>query len=126
MDALKILKDIIKVAQKSNDIDLIQKIISAQEEVINLQDKITKLKNDNKKLKEKENLKNDIERYQGTTLITLKSDNPKIPYCSTCYGTENKLIQLRIRGDLCQCLNCDSYFYFSEIPHYEEVKGMFQ
>ena len=126
MDAIKILKDVVSAAQKSNDIEMIQKVISAQEEVINMQDKITKLQNENQKLKEKEKLSKDIERYQGTTLITLKSDDPKIPYCSTCYGNEGKLIQMKIKGELCQCFNCNSYFYFSESPKSENIRSMFR
>lgn len=126
MDAIKILKDVFTAAQKSNDIEMIQKVISAQEEVINMQDRITKLQSENQKLKDKEKLKRSIERYQGATLITLKSDNPKIPYCSTCYGNDNKLIQLKIKGDLCQCLNCKSYFYFAEIPNSDEIRRLFK
>lgn len=126
MDAIKLLKDVFVVAQKSNDVEMIQKVISAQEAVINMQDKITKLQSENQKLKEKENMKKKIERYQGATLITLKTDNPKIPYCSTCYGNDNKLIQLKIKGDLYQCLNCKSYFYFDELPNSEEIRRLFK
>ena len=126
MDAIKILKEVFTAAQKSNDIEMVQKVITAQEEVINMQDKITKLQSENQKLKEKVKLNKNIERYQGTTLITLKSDNPKIPYCSTCYGNDNKLIQLKIKGDLCQCLNCKSYFYFAEVPKSVEIRRMFK
>lgn len=53
MDAIKILKDVVNIAQKSNDIEMVQKVISAQQEVINLQDKIYKLQVENKVLKEK-------------------------------------------------------------------------
>ena len=126
MDVIKLLKDVYTLAQKSNDIEMIQKVISAQEEAINMQDKITKLQNENQRLKEKDKIKKNIERYQGCTLITLKSDNPKIPYCSTCYGKDNQLIQLKIKGDLCQCFNCKSYFYFAEIPKSEEIRRMFK
>ena len=113
MDAIKILKDVFTAAQKSNDIEMIQKVISAQEEVINMQDRITKLQSENQKLKDKEKLKSSIERYQGA-------------YCSTCYGNDNKLIQLKIKGDLCQCLNCKSYFYFAEIPNSDEIRRLFK
>ena len=111
MDAIKLLKDVISVAQKSNDIDMIQKVISAQQEVIDMQDRIYKLQVENNELKEKLNKIDNIERYRGIPLITLTNDSPKILYCANCYGNENKMIQLQIYdNDHCYCSVCKNQF----------------
>ena len=126
MDAIKILKDVYNVVQKSNDIEIMEKIITAQAAVLDMQEKISKLQIENKELKEKDEIKENIERYPGTTMITLKNENPKIPYCSTCYGNTGRLIQLKIREELCQCHNCNSHFYFSESPNSTQIRNLFK
>ena len=126
MDIVKTLKDAITFVQKSDNVDMLQKLTQVKQEVIDMEDQIYNLKAENRELKENQKMTKNIERYQGSTLITLKSDNPKIPYCSTCYGKDNKLIQLNIKGDLCQCFNCKSYFYFSALPNGDKLKNMFK
>lgn len=126
MDVIKSFKDIVLFVQKSNDTDMIQKVISAQENMLEMQSKIIKLQDENKRLKSESKIKKNIERYPGTTLVTLKNENPKIPYCSTCYGKEGLLIQLKIKGELCQCLNCKSYFYISESINNSKLREMFK
>lgn len=126
MDVIKSFKDVVSFVQKSNDTEMIQKVISAQENMLDMQSKILRLQEENKKLKSDNKIKKNIERYAGTTLVTLKNENPKIPYCSTCYGKEGILIQLKIRDDLCQCSNCNSYFYFAESSNDNELRRMFK
>lgn len=125
MDVVKTFKDIVSFAQKSNDIEMMQKLMSAQQEVLAMNAKLMKLEEENKKLKSKAKIERNIERYPGTTLITLKNENPKIPYCSTCYGNDGSLIQMKIRGELCECSNCKSYFYFAESSN-SNVRNLFK
>ena len=123
MDAIKILKDVVNIAQKSNDIEMVQKVISAQQEVINLQDKIYKLQAENKVLKEKLKKNNNIERYRNIPIITLKSEQPKILYCANCYGNEEKFIQLQIYdNDYCRCGVCKNHFEISSSIDCQKIK----
>ncbi len=123
MDAIKLLKDAFTVAQKSNDIEMVQKIISAQEEVLNMQDKITKLQSENKNLKDKIKTNKNVERYRNIPIITLANEHPKILYCANCYGLDDKFIQLQvIANNKCYCKNCDGYFYIEYSPDAETIR----
>ena len=81
MDVIKTLKDIVGFAQKSNDIEMTQKLISVQQEVIEMQDKISKLSDENRKLCNEINQEKNIEHYRGVPIITLKEESPKVFYC---------------------------------------------
>ena len=81
MDVIKTLKDIVVFAQKSNDIEITQKLISIQQEVIDMEEQIYNLKSENRKLREQINENDEVERYRNIPLITLKKDCPKIIYC---------------------------------------------
>ena len=123
MDAIKLLRDVVNVAQKSNDIEMIQKVISAQQEVINLQDKIYKLQVENNVLKEQLRKNDNIERYRSIPLITLKDEHPKILYCANCYGNEGKFIQLQIYdNDRCRCSVCKNHFDISSSVDCQKIK----
>lgn len=123
MDAIKLLRDVVNVAQKSNDIEMIQKVISAQQEVINLQDKIYKLQVENNALKEQLRKNDNIERYRSIPLITLKDEHPKILYCANCYGNEGKFIQLQIYdNDRYRCSVCKNHFDISSSVDCQKIK----
>ena len=123
MDVIKTLKDIIVFTQKSNDIEMTQKLISIQQEVIDMEDQIYKLKTENRELKEKINKRDEVERYRNIPIITLKEDSPKILYCANCYGSDNKLIQLQVHDiDHCYCRNCKDQFFIHNSPDAEKIK----
>ena len=123
MEVIKTLKDIIAFAQKSNDIEMTQKLISVQQEVIDMEEQIYNLKSENRVLKEKINKKNEVERYRNIPIITLKKDSPKILYCANCYGSDNKLIQLQVHDiDHCYCRNCKDQFYIHNSPDAEIIR----
>ena len=64
MDVIKLFKDIVIVARKSNDIDMIQKVIFAQHEVLNMQEELQILREENKKLKDLNTMSAKIKRYR--------------------------------------------------------------
>lgn len=123
MDAIKLLKDVVNFAQKSNDIEMIQKVISAQQIIIDMQEKLQKLQIENNKLKEKINKENNVEHYRSVPIITLKDDNPKVLYCGVCYGNDNKLIPMQTipNGSKCYCSNCKTYTYIDYSPDKKEL-----
>ena len=123
MDVIKILKDVVVYAQKSNDIEITQKLISVQQEVIDMEEQIYNLKLENRELRELINKKNEIVRYRNIPIISLKNDSPRILYCANCYGSENKLIQLQIHDmDHCYCRNCKDQFYIQNSPDAKIIK----
>jgi len=54
---------------------------------------LEKLQKENTNLKERLVIADDIERHKGL-YITRKSDETKIKYCSRCWDTDHKLIQV--------------------------------
>lgn len=115
MDAIKILKDVFNIAQKSNDIDMVQKVISAQQSVLEMQEKIQKLNEDNFKLRKQLEKNKEIEYYRNVPIITMKKDSPKIFYCGVCYGKDANLIPLQkiSNDDRCYCSCCGMVTYIS-------------
>ncbi len=96
MEIIKVLKDVIAFAQKSNDIDMVQKIITAQEAVLDLQNQLYELRVENSELKNKLKRDYNIVRYRGIPILSIKDDEKKILYCANCYGKENKLIPVHV------------------------------
>lgn len=125
MDAIKLLKDVVTVAQKSNDIDMIQKVIAVQEEVIELQDKVFKLQKENNMLKEKLKKSSKIVRYRGVPLITIKDDKCKIIYCANCYGKEERLIPVHITDSTyTYCGTCGDQSVITYSPDASQIKEL--
>ena len=124
MDVIKTLKDIVGFAQKSNDIEMTQKLISVQQEVIEMQDKISKLSDENRKLCNEINQEKNIEHYRGVPIITLKEDSPKVFYCGICYGKNKSFIPLHkfsYPTDEYYCRECDHYTDLSSSPDKEKL-----
>ncbi len=123
MDVIKLFKDVINFAQKSNDVDMIQKIITAQQDMLNLQEENRTLKEENRKLKSKKSISNKIIRYRNINVITIKNDGQKIKYCSSCWDNNEKLVQLRvIDNDYYECSTCRTRGYLSDSPDKEELR----
>ena len=124
MDVIKTLKDIVVFAQKSNDIEMTQKLISVQQEVIEMQDKISKLLEENRKLCNEINQEKNVEHYRGVPIITLKEESPKVLYCGICYGKNKSFIPLhKYSGSIDEyyCRECDHYTHLSVSPDKEKL-----
>ena len=114
MDVIKTLKDVVQLAQKSNDIEMTQKIIQAQQEIIEMQDKISRLTIENTKLNNEINQEKSVEHYRDIPVITLANENPKILYCGLCYGKNKQFIPLHKYehsdvNDEYYCVECKHY-----------------
>lgn len=87
------IKDVAKVLQKADNIDLYQKLLDLSSQALELQSEIAKLQQENANLKKELEVTDDIERYEKV-FITLKNDKGKIKFCSHCWDSERKLIQI--------------------------------
>ena len=106
------IKDAAKVIQKADNIELYEKLLDLSAQALELQNDNARLIEENKKLKQKEDICGRVVRHEDT-YITLKDDNDEIMYCSCCWDSSNKLIQVR-KDDagyfLCHlCKNRDYY-----------------
>lgn len=87
------IKDIAKVVQQADNIELYLNLLDLGSQALDMQAEIIRLREENDVLKHKVYLKTNIIRHKGIYL-TLKDDTDKLPYCATCYGKDEKLIQM--------------------------------
>lgn len=90
-----IVKDAIGIAQKADNIDLYKKLLEIGQMALDLQNENAEMKKKIEELTRSKYFEEDIVRHMQP-YYTLKSDgeNSSIYYCSTCYGKENKKIQM--------------------------------
>ncbi|MDD3862830.1 MAG: hypothetical protein PHV79_03170 [Clostridia bacterium] len=103
-DGYNILKDLIKLAKKAKNQDMMALAMDVQV-------KLMELNEENQKLKKKKRLDSDIvKHFDG--FVTLKSEKGKeLYYCGRCYGADGKLILMQPvykyeDTKACSCPNC--------------------
>ena len=104
------IKDVAKIAQKANNIDLYKKLIDISSDALDLQNKVFELSEENKKLRNKISEKENVVRHKDGLYVTVANEKPEIRYCSTCWGKDNKLIQLNEIGS---CRICEERWHLS-------------
>jgi hypothetical protein len=104
------IKDVATIAQKADNIDLYKKLLDISSDALDLQNKVFELTEENKELRNRLNEKEAVIRHADGLYITFASDNPEIRYCSTCWGKDNKRIQLNDDG---RCRICEERWHQS-------------
>ena len=87
------IKDVAKVVQQADNIELYKKLLDLSAQALDLQDEISNLKKENAELKRQKDIEQQIERY-NLPYLTLKDDENKLKYCTNCWDDSHKLIQL--------------------------------
>lgn len=102
------IKDVAKVMQQADNIELYQKLLDLSAQALDMQDEIAKLREENKELKDKNIIFCKIMRHvpkdRTEPYITLSDDETEIKYCARCFEIHNKLIQLDYFGECPQCI----------------------
>ena len=108
------IKDVANIIQKADNIELYGKLLDLSSQALELQNENARLTQENYKLKQKEDISNKIIRHKET-YITLKNDKDEIMYCSCCWDSSNKLIQVRTddMGDY-SCNICKNQGYYDK------------
>ena len=75
------IKDVAKVMQQADNIELYQKLLDLSAQALDMQDEIAKLREENSELKRVKNIEDDIE-YHIDSFVTRKSDAKPIKYCA--------------------------------------------
>ena len=89
-----VIKSAAELAQKSDNIPLLQSLYDARGELLVLQEEMQSLKTENNDLKVKLSIQDNIVR-KGNVLCLQTSTKPDLgPYCPACYGDKHKLISL--------------------------------
>lgn len=109
MGVYEVIRDCVSIAQKADNIPLVQKLIEAQKEIMDLMEENRKLKDELRKARETECLAERIVRHKYA-FITLKDDDEKKVFCSYCWDKDKKLIQVQIGSyGMYHCQVCKSY-----------------
>lgn len=88
-------KDVISVAQKADNVELYKQLLDLSAEALDMQNQLYQLTQENIELKRQLSEEDAVIRHTEGNYITLLNDALEIQYCSTCWGKEHKLIQLR-------------------------------
>ena len=103
MGLLETIKDTVSIIQKADNLDLYKQILDIQKQALDQQEEIQRLREENRALKKKAAEKKKIVRH-GEAVITLKGEQQV--YCATCYGKDDKLIQMVLSDKCYYCPNC--------------------
>lgn len=117
------VKDAIGIAQQADNIDLIKKLLDIGQMAQDLQNENAALKKKIDELTKSRQFEQDIVRHKEP-YYTLKSDGEEsaIYYCSTCYGKENKKIQMMPLNDSeLWCPACRTKLYINGIKRRQSV-----
>lgn len=108
-------KDAINIAQKADNIELYKQLLDLGGQALDLQEENARLREENALLKKRRSISNSIERHKSPYL-TLSGDVLNLKYCSVCWDSEQKLIQMEETTDQapyrsrCYCRKCGNNF----------------
>ena len=106
MGLYEAVKDVAKLAQQADNIDLYRRLLDLSAQALDMQDEISKLKNENAELKKRRDVSNEIVRHKEPC-ITLRNDNDNLYYCSHCWDSQQLLIQINCHKDgTFECPHC--------------------
>ncbi len=121
------IKDVAKVVQKADNIDLYRQLLDLGQQALDMQEEIRQLKQENYELKKKQDVESQIERHEQP-YITLKNDNQSIIYCSACWDNNQKIVQVRCDGNgRFKCPICNNEGIYNEEmskKHYEKMTAI--
>lgn len=105
------IKDVAKVVQHADNIDLYKSLLDLSSQALDMQAEISFLQKENEELKAELFEKKRIIRHKGI-YITLEGEQTGIVYCSACYGKNNTFIQMFDYDEECyQCPVCSTFAY---------------
>lgn len=87
------LKDAISVAQKADNVELYRQLLDLGAQALELQAEVSRLKEENAALRKKHDLSSLLQRHKEL-FITKEGEEPVLRYCSHCWDSNEKVIQL--------------------------------
>ena len=107
------LKSIKEIDQKIALHSVREQLVELQERLLDARDQTSELISQNQELRQQLTIKEEIEHQEdGNILWRIVGGQKKGPYCSTCYGAENKLISLSGNDPgAWHCPKCKNHFH---------------
>ena len=96
------IKDVARVLQKADNIDLYNKLLDLGNQALELQNELYRAQNSIRELESEKQIEKRIIRHKDGLYITLDGEDD-IRYCSTCWGSSGKLIQLSNENLCVEC-----------------------
>lgn len=120
------IKDVAKVIQQADNVELYKQLIELSAQALDLQNEIVRLTTENAELKKAKDIENNIERH-SEPYITLKSDSEKTLYCSHCWDYERKLIQVKCydSGGF-KCTHCENNGAYDKARYEENQRNAWE
>ena len=87
------LKDVIGIAQKSDNIELYRQLLDLGAQALEMQAEIAKLREENAELKRIRDMEDEIQ-YHLDAYVTKKTDSIPIKYCAACWVDKKKLVPI--------------------------------
>ena len=114
------LKDVIGIAQKSDNIELYRQLLDLGAQALEMQAEIAALREENSELKRTRDLENEIQ-YHLDAYVTKTTDTIPIKYCAACWVDKKKLVPMQDVGMAnYKCPLCQSHIVDNE-KHLPEI-----
>lgn len=102
------IKDVAKVIQKADNVDLYRQLLDLCQQALDMQAEIERLTKETKELQEAQEIKAKVIRHDEP-FITLEGHPNNEMYCSTCFAKEKLLIQVRdLHNGYFTCPSCST------------------
>ena len=92
------IKDVAKIVQQADNLDLYRQLLDLSAQALDLQAEVAKLREENTELKKARDLESDIE-YHIDSFVTKKSDDKPIKYCAACWADKKVLVPIQTYGN---------------------------
>lgn len=115
------LKDVIGIAQKSDNIELYRQLLDLGSQALEMQAEIATLREENTELKRIREKENEIQ-YHLDAYVTKTTDTIPIKYCAACWVDRKKLVPLQNFGKTnYKCPLCQSRVVDNEKTNSEPI-----
>lgn len=108
------IKDVAKVVQQADNVDLYKKLLDLSAQALDMQDELSRLRTENEELRKQQDLDRKVVRHKSP-YITLLGEPNDICYCAACWGKSRELIQMLVSEDYSlnhfHCCNCNNSFF---------------
>ena len=113
-------KDVISIAQKSDNIELYRQLLDLGAQALEMQAEIADLRKENAELKHIRNMEQEVQ-YHLDAYVTKTTDTLPIKYCAACWVDKKKLVPMQDIGMAnYKCPLCQSHIVDNE-KHLPEI-----
>lgn len=116
------IKDVARVIQQADNVELYKQLIELSAQALDLQNEIVRLTAENVELKKSKDIEDRIERH-SEPYLTLNGDSEQIIFCSHCWDYERKLVQVRCNeSGSFKCVHCENNGIYNSTKYDEYLR----